>query len=140
MAVAAQLVPAVADDIWPYIAASGSGAAGQCSGGNDGKTCGMRWNSTIWDGTYGVGQQMSALSAIGANMIKADSSLAKPYTTKTGGTSKGDPSAGSGGSQTSSLPNVYTDKIATSDKAGAGIVTALVLALIMGGSFWMVTG
>ena len=140
MGVAAQLVPAVADEIWPYIIASGEGAAGQCVGGTDGKTCGMRWNSTTWDGTFGVGQQMSSLSAIGANMIKADTSLKKPYTTKTGGTSKGDPAAGTGGEQTGSLPNAYTAKIATSDKAGAGVVTALVLILILGGGFWLVTG
>lgn len=140
MALAAQLVPAVADEIWPYIQASGEGAAGQCSGGTDGKTCGMEWNTTTWDGTYGVGQQMSALSAVGANMIKANTNLKKPYTTNTGGTSKGDPSAGSGGGQTSSLPSVYTDKVSTSDKAGAGIVTAIVLCGILGGSYWMVGG
>lgn len=139
MAVATQLVPALASEIWPYLQSSAMGAAGQCSGGTDGKTCGAEWNSTTWDGTSGVGQQMSSLSAIQANLLTTKN-LKPPYTTKTGGTSKGDPSAGTSDGQTSSLPTVYTDKVSTGDKAGAGILTALVLFLVMGGSFWMVTG
>lgn len=139
LAVTAQLVPSLADQIWPYIRASATGAAGQCSGGEDGKTCGMKWTQSTWDGSYGVGQQMSALSAIGANMIKAKG-LKPPYTTKTGGTSKGDPNAGTDAGQQDDRPKVYTDKVTGGDKAGAGILTALVLAFTLGGSYWLVAG
>ena len=135
MADAAQLVPQLADQIWPYIEASATGAAGQCSGGTDGHTCGMEWNTTTWDGTYGPGQQMSALAVVGANMIKVGN-LAPPLTKATGGTSESDPNAGDSGS-TGSLPSAYTNKISTSDKAGAGILTALVLAGVVGGAAWL---
>ncbi|TKA81742.1 hypothetical protein B0A55_01126 [Friedmanniomyces simplex] len=135
LALTAQLVPTTAATIWPYIQASSKGAAGQCDGGTDGMTCGFRWNSTIWDGTYGVGQQMSALSAIQSNLITVDNVRA-PYTADTGGTSPGDPSAGSGtGDVTRGEAGVYTRTIGAGDKAGAGILTALVLIMTLGGAW-----
>jgi mannan endo-1,6-alpha-mannosidase len=139
MTLTAQLVPSVSDIIKPYIQTSGKGAAGQCDGGTDGITCGFRWNSTTWDGTYGVGQQMSALSAIGANMFWVDSSLSAPYTTDTGGTSKSDPSAGTNtGNSASDQPAIVTRTITTGDRAGAGILTASLLIGTMGGAAWLV--
>jgi mannan endo-1,6-alpha-mannosidase len=138
MSFAAQLVPQLADGIWPYLSASGIGAAGQCSGGDTGQICGIEWNTTVWDGTYGPGQQMSALAAVGANMLKVKA-LAPPFTTKTGGTSVSDPSAGTNGDNTGQLPEIYTNPISTSDRAGAGIVTALLLVGILGIGWWMVS-
>ncbi|KAK3113004.1 hypothetical protein LTR53_010122 [Teratosphaeriaceae sp. CCFEE 6253] len=138
LALTAQLVPDTATTIWPYIQASGQGAAGQCDGGSDGITCGFRWNSTTWDGTYGVGQQMSALAAIQANLITVNN-LRAPYTAATGGTSPGDPSAGSGSSDAN--PNesgLYTRTISTGDKAGAGVLTALALIMTLGGAYFLV--
>ncbi|KAK5110592.1 hypothetical protein LTR85_000992 [Meristemomyces frigidus] len=140
LATTAQLVPSLSAQIWPYIAASGAGAAGQCSGGTDGITCGFEWNTTTWDGTYGVGQQMSALSAIQANLIPV-SDLKAPVTKATGGTSVGDPSAGTGsssGGDSTSADGVTTKVITTGDKAGAGILTAVALVLTLGGAGWMV--
>jgi len=137
LAVTTQLAPTTASTIWPYLQANGQGAAGQCDGGTDGMTCGMRWNSTTWDGLYGVGEQMSALSAIGANMLNLKT-LAAPLTSDTGGTSKSDPSAGT--SDTNSrpdLPNIATRTITTGDKAGAAIITIIVVALMVGGAAWM---
>ncbi|KAH9845588.1 glycoside hydrolase family 76 protein [Teratosphaeria destructans] len=141
LAVTAQLVPSVADQIWPYLQASGKGAAGQCDGGTDGITCGFEWNTTTWDGTYGVGQQMSALSAIGATMLALkDNGLGAPYTTDTGGTSVSDPNAGTDSSSDSGESAIYTKTITTGDRAGAGILTALALILTLGGAAWLVTG
>lgn len=142
LAITAQLVPELADQIWPYIKASGVAAAGQCSGGTDGNTCGMKWTQTTWDGSYGVGQQMSALSAVGANMLKVGN-LKPPYTTNTGGESVGDPNAGSdssGSGSSGEVSHVLTDPITTGDKAGAGILTALVLAFTLGGAYYLVAG
>ncbi|KAK5730525.1 hypothetical protein LTR15_000462 [Elasticomyces elasticus] len=139
LALTAQLVPSTAATIWPYLQASGVGAASQCDGGTDGITCGYRWNSTTWDGTYGVGQQMSALAAIQANLITVDN-LQAPLTANTGGTSKGDPSAGSGtGDVNSGESAVYTRVISMKDKAGAGILTALLLILTLGGGWFLVS-
>lgn len=139
LATTAQLVPATAATIWPYIQASAQGAAGQCDGGTDGMTCGFEWNTTTWDGTYGVGQQMSALAAIQANLITVDS-LKAPYTADSGGTSKGDPSAGTtNGDENPNESAVLSERISTSDRAGAGILTAMALVFTLGGAWFLVS-
>jgi len=139
LATIAQLVPSTSSTIWPYIQASAKGAAGQCDGGDDGKTCGFKWTTSTWDGLYGVGEQMSALAAIQANMIPV-ANLAAPYTADNGGTSKGDPNAGTGSSDSDvGQPAVNTRKITTSDKAGAGILTLLCLLLTLGGAWFLIS-
>ncbi|KXL43002.1 glycoside hydrolase family 76 protein [Acidomyces richmondensis BFW] len=140
LALTAQLVPSTASTIWPYLQACAQAAAGQCDGGSDGVTCGFKWTQTTWDGTYGVGQQMDALAAFGANLITLDN-LKPPYTSDNGGTSKGNPSAGTGTTDGNvGKPGVATRVITTGDRAGAGILTALSLILTLGGATWMVIG
>ena len=135
LAIATQLVPGSAGTIWPYITASATGAAQQCSGGGD--VCGYHWNTATWDGSTGVGQQMSALAAIQANMITVEN-LQAPLTLDTGATSKGDASAGTGGGATSTIGSPWLTKhITTGDKAGAGILTALLLVYTLGGAYWL---
>jgi mannan endo-1,6-alpha-mannosidase len=110
----AQLVPELYERIFVYLRKSASGAAGQCIGGALGRHCGREWNSTIWDGTSGVGEQMSALAAIQAMMMDT-TSLPAPVRATTGGTSQGDPSAGTGSGSTvgnDGMPDV-TDIITT---------------------------
>lgn len=139
-----QIAPEYRDTIVPYLIASAKGAAGQCSGGTDGMTCGREWNTTTWDGTYGVGEQMSALGAVQAAMLTvAGVDVPGPLTLDTGGTSKSDPSAGTGGAGSGSAQgslspgNVARRPITTSDRAGAGILTALVLCFVLGGTAWL---
>ncbi|KAK3671669.1 hypothetical protein LTR78_008402 [Recurvomyces mirabilis] len=122
---------------WPYLQASAQGVAGQCDGGSDGVTCGMEWNSTKWDGTYGIGQQLSALSVIQANLIQT-SRLGAPFTSDTGGTSQGDPNAGSG-SDNPGLGSEYTRTIKSADKGGAGFLTLLAVGSTLGGAYFLVT-
>lgn len=142
LAVTAQLVPQYYERIFTYLRKSAVGAAGQCSGGTDGHTCGREWNTTTWDGHYGVGEQMSALAIVQAMMIDVGE-LAAPVTTVTGGTSKGDPSAGTGssssssGSSSGSGSSITTRTITTSDRAGAGIVTALIVFSFTVGAWWL---
>ncbi|KAK3703315.1 hypothetical protein LTR37_014527 [Vermiconidia calcicola] len=132
----AQLVPGTADKIWPYITASAQAVARQCSGDSN-DVCGYHWTDPTWDGTQGVGQQMSALAVIQANLINVDD-LAAPLTLDTGGTSKGNASAGTGPEYTGPEGSPWlTKKITTGDKAGAGILTALFLAGTLGGTYWM---
>lgn len=66
MAGTSTLVPETYDFIKQKLSASAVAAAAQCDGGADGMTCGLRWtqNST-YDGTYGPGEQMAAMSVIG---------------------------------------------------------------------------
>jgi len=53
------------------------------------------------------------------------------------GTSQGDVNAGSGSSTTSRLT---TGRVTTGDRIGAGVLTALVLIGVMGGSATMIMG
>ena len=135
MAATTQIAPFTVPIISPKLHDSAAGAAGQCSGGPDGKTCGRTWNSKTWDGHSGVGEQMSALSVIQANLI---SKVSAPVSAASGGTSKGNPAAGSNGDNpTQAADPKLTDPITTGDRAGAGILTALVLGSLLGCVWWI---
>ena len=135
MAVTTQLAPWTAPVIMPRLQASAIAAAAQCIG-QAGDTCGRRWYQSVWDGFFGVGEQMSALAVFQANLI---SKVKAPVTANRGGTSKGDPSAGgSGDSNNLPVDPVLSRQISTGDRAGAAILTAVSLVLIIGATWWMV--
>ena len=67
----ASLIPSARPAILELLRASAIGAARSCSGANsnqdDGSTnstCGTKWFVSEWDGTSGLGQQLSALEVI----------------------------------------------------------------------------
>lgn len=127
--------PFIQTTVMPWIQASATAAALQCSGGPNGQMCGMKWTAgATWDGTTGVGQQMGALSVIQANLINQ---VAVPVTNKTGGTSTGNAAAGGGGGISTSDPALSQDTITQGSRAGAGILTCLVLISVMSTSWWM---
>lgn len=161
MASSAKVAPWLWDDVRPYIEASAVAAGLQCSGGADGNTCGLKWvDNSTYDGSAGVGQQMGALEILGALLVKQ---AASPVSSSSGGTSQGDASAGTGESLSSSssaqthhitqesrrtpaltchfiFPGGDKDAAAPAraitgaDRAGAGILTALVCVGLLGGS------
>lgn len=117
-----KVAPYTHDLIVAKLKPSAIAAAKQCTGGTNGRTCGLSWSSGKWDGTQGVGQQMAAMSAIYVNLIDLVP-IGAPLTNATGGTSASNPNAGSG-----STDNLAQIKPATqADRAGAGILTALIL-------------
>ena len=127
--------PFITGTVMNLISTSAKAAALQCSGGPNKQMCGSKWTAgATWDGTMGVGQQMSALEVIQANLINQ---VPVPVTNKTGGTSQGNPAAG-GGSGSSSNPALSTQVITGKDKAGAGVLTTLVLISVIGGAWWMI--
>lgn len=128
MAASTKMAPFIEPEISNLLQTSAKAAAASCSGGEDGVTCGTRWNIGSYDGTYGVGQQMSALEVVQGLLID---DVAGPVSNTTGGTSKGDPTAGTGPKHG---PGAAPEPITTSDRAGAGILTALVLSGIVGGT------
>ncbi|KAF2199732.1 glycosyl hydrolase family 76 protein [Delitschia confertaspora ATCC 74209] len=132
LAVAAQLAPFTYDQIMPRLQISARAAAKQCG---DGTQCGSHFYTPVTDGNFGVGQQMSALSVISANLI---STVPGPYTVNTGGTSKGNPNA-STGAEAPPLPDFITMEVTTADKAGAGILTALVIGGLLLGGYFMIS-
>ncbi|KAJ4410067.1 hypothetical protein N0V91_002076 [Didymella pomorum] len=124
--------PWTRETLMPRLRASAVAAAKQCGPGKNG--CGLRWwQGGVNDGEVGVGEQMSALETI-QNLLVGQ--VAGPVSEQTGGISKNDPTAGSDGG---SLV-IEHDPITTADRAGAGILTALVLAFLFGGGAWLVTG
>jgi mannan endo-1,6-alpha-mannosidase len=71
MAVTAHLIPQLNSKIMPKLASSAQAAMNQCIGGNNGRMCGRQWYSSTWDGSSGVGQQVSFLRSI--HPVRADS-------------------------------------------------------------------
>lgn len=122
LAMSTKLAPFLYDQVAPYLAASAKAAAATCTGQPGGDSCGTLWTTGSFDGATGLGQEMSALQIIQANLIK---NRPMPVTNGTGGTSIGDPSAGSQATQ----PLFTYAPLTTGDKAGAGILTAIVLIL-----------
>lgn len=96
----------------------------QCTGGQSGRKCGFFWASGHYidpevTHTTGAGEAMNVLAAVSSLLVNETKA---PVTNKTGGTSKGNPGAGLEGGYE---PKKYKP-ITTADKAGAGILTALV--------------
>lgn len=127
------VAPFTRDLIMPKLQASAKAAAAQCSGGANGRTCGLSWSKApAWDGTYGVGQQMAAMSAIFVNLLPLQD-VGAPLTNNTGGTSVGNPNAGSHSVANPETPTPVTE----ADRVGAGILTTAVLVGATGMFGWM---
>lgn len=130
LAFTTQLAPFTKDFIMPKLRSSAEGAGKQCSGGNSGDWCGRNWNSEVWDGYQGIGEQMSALAVIQATLID---STQKPLTAKTGATSLGDPNAGLG---SGGMPEYVM--VTKSEKVGAVILSILTVIGTIGTAWWMI--
>jgi mannan endo-1,6-alpha-mannosidase len=136
MAATTKVAPFTYNKVIAVLQTSAKAAALQCSGSPsdhpNGRMCGLSWSKgAVWDGTYGVGQQMAALEVIQSNLILQSYA---PLTNSTGGTSQGDPAAGTG----SSSEDPTTVKPATkSGRVGAGFLTAAVVIAVVSGLLWV---
>jgi len=135
MAATTKVAPWTEDQLLPRLKTSATAAAKICTGGADGQQCGMRWYTGSFDGSLGVGEQMSALEVIQGTLIQ---NVEGPLSNKTGGTSQGDSSAGLSGN--GDTYGVTYPPITTGDKAGAGILTLLIIAGMLGGAWWLIVG
>jgi mannan endo-1,6-alpha-mannosidase len=133
LAATAELAPFTHDIIMEKLRASATAAVSTCTAGNRGTQCGLRWNMTN-DGSLGVGEQMAALEVVQSHLI--DTAPGWVSAVKGTGTSQGDINAGSKSSTNSRL--VDGRVITNADRAGAGILTALVLISVVGGSVTMI--
>ncbi|CAG7556410.1 unnamed protein product [Fusarium equiseti] len=136
MATTSLIAPHTSDRIMKILRASAEKAAAVCTGapaegfkGVAGTACGFTWLSDKFDGIVGVGPQMSALQAIQYTLVPK---AKPPVTTKTGGTSKGNPNAGNTGLDVSNDKPEYKTITAT-DKILAVVITGLMAAGIVGG-------
>ncbi|KAI5776462.1 putative cell wall glycosyl hydrolase Dfg5 [Geopyxis carbonaria] len=136
-----QLVPSTREWIMERLKPSAEAAAKSCTGGSDGMVCGLAWGLGKYDDAPygiakgGVGEHMAAMELF-ANLLVKDAKM--PVTQKTGGTSKGDPSAGSGDTGLSEADLMQTDPSTTGDRVGAGILTTICLGGLMGLTFWLI--
>jgi mannan endo-1,6-alpha-mannosidase len=125
--------PFTRDLLLPLLQTSAKAAAQSCTGGSDGQQCGLQWTTGSFDGSVGVGEQMSAMEVIQSNLWDQ---VPGPVTAESGGISEGDPSAGTAGDQ--SPIGLDPDDISTGDRVGAGFLTTMVLIGVIGGAWWMV--
>ncbi|KAI8959623.1 glycoside hydrolase family 76 protein [Daldinia sp. FL1419] len=128
-----QIAPFTAEKVLPVLKDSAQAAVKQCTGPPDGKTCGFGWASGTFDNSVGAGQTMNVLGAVSSLLV---GKTKPPVTMESGGTSEGDPNAGAGSDSFVHTPAPIT----TGDRAGAGILTALVLASAVGTFAWMSIG
>lgn len=127
----AVLVSSFTDQIMSLIDKSAAGAAQSCSGGSDGHTCGINWSYGGWDNWYGLGEQISALEIIQNTLVLE---VTPPLTNSTGGTSEGNVNAG----LTTRDPTNKNEQVITSkDKAGAGVLTAVVMIVFVAIAAWV---
>jgi len=133
LATVAQLVPDTHDTIYKVLKSSTEGAVKSCLA--DG-TCGFRWTTGKYDGDVDhgpAGQAMSALAAVMTMLLDVDpGKIGAPVTSSTGGTSKSNPGAGVGATIFDPPPPL-TGK----DRAGAGIITTVILVTTLGALGWM---
>ncbi|KAI1427358.1 glycosyl hydrolase family 76-domain-containing protein [Xylaria sp. FL1777] len=138
MAATTKWAPWTFDRIKRLLQNSAQAAVKQCTGGDNGRMCGLKWtnNSGEWDGTTGVGQQMAVMEVVLANMIKE---AKKPVTDSTGGTSAGDPTAG--GSDNGRVDPVkwHHGPIKARDRAGAAFVTFVILVALLAALVFLFT-
>ncbi|KAK4213136.1 glycosyl hydrolase family 76-domain-containing protein [Rhypophila decipiens] len=133
LATVAQLAPHTHDKIYKVLKTSTEAAVKSCL--PDG-TCGFRWTLGKYDGDVDrgpAGQAMSALAAVMTMLIDVDpSKIGAPVTADTGGTSKGNPDAGS-------LPGPFDPPppLTGKDRAGAGVITTVILGTLIGALVWM---
>ena len=134
LAVVTQIVPQLQEKILPVLQTSTEAAVKQCTGGKSGRACGFYWSDGVFvdpavDETSGAGEQMSVLAAVSSLLI---GDAEPPVTNRTGGISKGDPNAGK-----ESHDTPEPDPITQADKAGAGVLTFLILSSALGTFVWM---
>ena len=124
------MAPYTADQIFPLLATSAVAAGATCTGTGATMTCSLQWTLGTYDGrARGVGELLSLFNVLNSNLIKF---VAPPVTGNTGGTSQGDPNAGTQGN-----PVVGTVTPATTgDKALAGVLTGT-CAIMLGFGGWM---
>ncbi|KAM0546715.1 hypothetical protein ACHAPJ_010752 [Fusarium lateritium] len=139
LAACTQAAPHTRDKIMKLLKSSAQAAAKVCTGsagegsegykGPSGTACGFSWLGGKFDDLTGVGPQMNALSILMYTLVEG---AKVPVTSKTGGTSKGNPGGGNSDSNDEDgKPKLKA--ITTGDKAGAGILTFLFLAGVIGG-------
>lgn len=137
LAVVTQVAPFMRDRILPVLRKSAEAAVRQCTGGDSGRQCGFYWSEGVFvdpsvDKTTGAGEAMNVLAAVSALLVEGEA-INVPVTNTTGGISKGKEDSGNG-RDNGEKP---LKPITTADRAGAGIITFLLLGSAVSTFLWM---
>lgn len=133
MASTMKLAPYTAPTIMPVLRSSAKAALQTCTGGPNGRMCAFQWRGGVFQGNAGAGEQMNVLAALLS--VMDPTSVRGPLTNSSGGTSGGSLVAGTGGDM-----NIFDQSyrpITTGDRAGAGIVTAVLLGVFFSTMAWL---
>lgn len=135
LSVVTQVAPHTKNKILPILRKSTEAAVKQCTGGDSGRRCGFYWSSGKFidpavDHTSGAGEAMNVLAAVSSLLINEAN---PPVTNSSGGISKGNPNAGTGADN----GERELKPIGTADKAGAAIVTLILLGSATAGFLWI---
>ncbi|KAK3695479.1 glycosyl hydrolase family 76-domain-containing protein [Podospora appendiculata] len=138
MAATIKWAPWTYNRIKPLLASSATAAASTCTGGDNGRMCGLKWTDHgKHDGSIGVGQQMAAMEIVLANMIQH---VPDPLTNSTGGTSAGDPAAGgSDVGRTDPFTIIEYPPPTPADRTGACVCTILILLGLVFGCIFVLS-
>lgn len=128
-----KVAPFLASKVLPMLEKSAQASIKVCTAGENGRQCGFSWQGGVFDDNMGAGQEMNVLGATSSLLI---GDAKPPYTKDTGGTSKGDPNAGSDSDDLQQ----HLDPVTAGDRAGAGILTVLVLGGAVSMFGWMSSG
>lgn len=145
LALTVKMVPWTAPRIMPKLRTSAVAAAAACSYGEDKNTCGMKWYAPQWDGLYGIGEQISALEVIQNTLVHE---VGIPVTEDAGGTSVGDPAAGSysgpnrgrnrgDGSSSMSIQEELAAGMTRKQMVGAWVATVVTVLLTFVFVYWV---
>ncbi|KAF4973478.1 hypothetical protein FSARC_247 [Fusarium sarcochroum] len=133
LAVTTQWAPHTHDFIMPLLRASAIAATDKCTGGDNKRMCGLYWNKNKFEGEITIGQQMAALEVTLSCMIQ---DRPAPLTKDTGGTSKANPGGGAE-DVGRTTPDLAYKPLPAGDKAGAAILTLIVLGGLLAGMLWI---
>jgi len=136
LAATVALAPWTHDNIIKEIETSAMAAVKTCTAGDTGTQCGLKWTTGANDGSLGVGEQMAVLEIIQSNLV--DQAPGWRSDVKGTGTSTGDTNAG--GTSKTDASQLAQITVTAGDRIGAGILTALVICGVLGGSATMIMG
>lgn len=124
----AELAPFTRDIIMPKLAKAASAAIKICNGGTSGNECGQKWTTGQNDGSFGVGEQMAVLEVVQGNLRDE----ASGWVSEVQGTGS------SQGAVNDTVPFLGIKPATAADRIGAGILTALIITGVIGGTVWMI--
>lgn len=127
-----ELIPSSAPKIKQLLSNTAIGLSKTCASSGAVKACGMIWTTGTYDGRDDFGTALTAFNTFNALLAPVGKA---PATADNGGTSKGNADAGL---DRFDLDDEVVTPPTVADKAGAGILTFLVLAWMCSCMCWLI--